>query len=289
MKSLEGFDFGRGSFFYLNLATENFFCGTINFENFLKVNFALSRNFFCLYEIVFWRSNLNDRDFSERVLSVIRDNLFDIKKLLFNLDDCVSKKELEQSQNQLDDANNSIDKLQDVRAKLEKEISNKNFEVIDLLRQNSDLNGDLERQFEEIERREEKLNSARTQIEELLESLEEKKRQLAEKTARLNYYAENYLELEKAYQSYKNLPEDIKFSLRDIFGPANTATSFMVNLLQQGHLEMLFEYITDAIEIGAPDEDVENLLRIFDFAFKAINGGHDDETFTVEVQAEIGN
>ena len=128
---------------------------------------------------------MNDKDFSERVLAVIRNNLFDIKKLLFNLDDCVSTKEFEQSQSQLNDANNSIDKLQNVRAKLEKEISNKNFEVIDLLRQNSDLNGDLERQFEEIERREEKLNSARTQIEELLESLEEKKRQLAEKTARL--------------------------------------------------------------------------------------------------------
>ncbi len=232
---------------------------------------------------------MNDKDFSERVLAVIRNNLFDIKKLLFNLDDCVSTKEFEQSQSQLNDANNSIDKLQDVRAKLEKEISNKNFEVIDLLRQNSDLNGDLERQFEEIERREEKLNSARTQIEELLESLEEKKRQLAEKTARLNYFAENYLELEKAYQSYRNLPEDIKFSLREVFGASNTATNFMANLLQQGHLEMLFEYITDAIEIGAPDEDVENLLRIFDFAFKAINGGHDGETFTVEVQAEISN
>ena len=230
---------------------------------------------------------MNDKDFSERVLAVIRNNLFDIKKLLFNLDDCVSTKEFEQSQSKLNDANNSIDKLQDVRAKLEKEISNKNFEVIDLLRQNSDLNGDLERQFEEIERREEKLNSARTQIEELLESLEEKKRQLAEKTARLNYFAENYLELEKAYQSYRNLPDDIKFSLREVFGASNTATSFMANLLQQGHLELLFEYITDAIEIGAPDEDVENLLRIFDFAFKAINGGHDGETFTVEVQAEI--
>ena len=232
---------------------------------------------------------MNDKDFSERVLAVIRNNLFDIKKLLFNLDDCVSTKEFEQSQSQLNDANNSIDKLQNVRAKLEKEISNKNFEVIDLLRQNSDLNGDLERQFEEIERREEKLNSARTQIEELLESLEEKKRQLAEKTARLNYFAENYLELEKAYQSYRNLPDDIKFSLREVFGAGNTATSFMANLLQQGHLELLFEYITDAIEIGAPDEDVENLLRIFDFAFKAINGGHDGETFTVEVQAEIRN
>ena len=230
---------------------------------------------------------MNDRDFAERVLDVIKNNLFDIKKLLFNFDDCVSKKELEQSQHQLNDAQGSIDKLQNIRSQLEKEISNKNFEVIDLLRQNSDLNTDLERQFEEIERREEKLKSARTQIEELLESLEEKKRQLAEKNARLNYYAENYLELEKAYQSYRNLPDEIKFSLRDIFGTSNTATGFMANLLQQGHLEMLFEYITDAIEMGAPDEDVENLLRIFDFSFKAINGGHNDETFTVEVQADI--
>ena len=211
-----------------------------------------------------------DKDFADRVLDVIKNNLFDIKKMFFNLDDCVSKKELAQSQNQLDEANGSIEKLQTVKSKLEKEISDKNFEVIDLLRQNSDLNNDLERQFEEIEHREEKLKAAHTQIEELLNSLEEKKRMLAEKTARLNYFAENYMELEKAYQSYKN------------------PTNFMASLLQEGHLELLFEYITDSIEAGAPDDDVENLLRIFDFAFKAYNGGLGQENnYTLEVQAEF--
>lgn len=231
---------------------------------------------------------MEDKVFTERVLAVIRNNLFEIKKMFFNMDDCVSKKDLEQSQNQLADAKGSIEKLQNVRSQLEKEISNKNFEVIDLLRQNSDLNSDLERQFEEIERREEKLKSARSQIEELLSSLEEKKRQLVEQSARLNYYAENYLELEKAYQAYKNLSDDLKFSLAEIFGTSDTATSFMANLLKEGHLEMLFEYITDAIEVGAPDDVVENLLRIFDFAFKAVNGVSGGD-MTIEIQADLGN
>ena len=231
---------------------------------------------------------MEDKDFAERVLRVIKNNLFDIKKLLFNLDDCVSRKDFDKSQNQLDDAHNSVEKLQVVKSKLEKEISDKNFEVIDLLRQNSDLNNDLERQFEEIERREEKLKAARSQIEDLLESLEEKKRMIAEKTARLNYFAENYLELERAYTSYKNLPDEIKFSLSEVFGTATTPTNFMASLLQEGHLEMLFEYITDAIEAGAPDDDVENLLRIFDFAFKAVNGTLGTESnYTLEIQAEI--
>lgn len=230
---------------------------------------------------------MDDKVFSERVLDVIKNNLFDIRKLFFNMDDCVSRKDFNQSQSQLAEAQGSIEKLQDVRSKLEKEISNKNFEVIDLLRQNSDLNSDLERQFEEIEKREEKLKSARNQIEELLESLEEKKRQLLEKSARLNYFAENYLELEKAFQSYKNLPDDIKFSLAEIFGAGDNPTNFMASLLKEGHLEMLFEYITDSIEIGAPDEDVENLLRIFDFAFKAANGVTSND-MTIEIQADMG-
>lgn len=229
---------------------------------------------------------MEDKIFTERVLEVIKNNLFDIRKLFFNMDDCVSKKDFNQSQTQLSDAQGSIEKLQNVRSQLEKEISNKNFEVIDLLRQNSDLNSDLERQFEEIERREEKLNSARSQIEELLSSLEEKKRQLIEQSARLNYYAENYAELEKAYQSYKNLPDDLKISLSEIFGVSDTATNFMASLLKEGHLEMLFEYITDAIEVGEPDEDVENLLRIFDFAFKAANGVSNSD-MTIEIQADI--
>ena len=229
---------------------------------------------------------MDDKIFSERVLDVIKNNLFEIKKLFFNMDDCVSRKDFEQSQHNLADAQGSIEKLQTVRSKLEKEISNKNFEVIDLLRQNSDLNSDLERQFEEIEQREEKLKSARSQIEELLESLEEKKRQLVEKSARLNYFAENYLELEKAFQSYKNLPDEIKFSLSEIFGASENPTNFMANLMKEGHLEMLFEYITDAIELGVPDEDVENLLRIFDFAFKAANGVSNSD-LTIEIQADI--
>ena len=230
---------------------------------------------------------MNDKAFSERVLAVIKNNLFDVQKMLFNLENFVSKRDFDQSQNQLGDAQVSIEKLQGVKSQLEKEISDKNFEVIDLLRQNSDLNSDLERQFEEIEKREEKLKAARTQIEELLDSLEEKKRQLAEKTARLNYYAENYLEVERAYQAYRNLSDEVKVSLQEIFGTGDTPTNFLANLLQQGHLEMLFEYITDALEVGSPDEDVENLLRIFDFAFKAVNGRlGEDATYTVELQAE---
>ncbi|MBR5912827.1 MAG: hypothetical protein IKZ58_00470 [Selenomonadaceae bacterium] len=229
---------------------------------------------------------MEDKFFTERVLDVIKNNLFEIRKLFFNMDDCVSKKDFNQSQSQLSDAQGSIEKLQNVRSQLEKEISNKNFEVIDLLRQNSDLNSDLERQFEEIERREEKLNSARSQIEELLSSLEEKKRQLIEQSARLNYYAENYSELEKAYQSYKNLPDELKISLSEIFGVSDTATNFMASLLKEGHLEMLFEYITDALEVGEPDDDVENLLRIFDFAFKAANGVSNSD-MTIEIQADI--
>ena len=231
---------------------------------------------------------MEDKVFTERVLAVIKNNLFDIRKLFFNMDDCVSKKEFNQSQNQLADAQGSIEKLQNVRSQLEKEISNKNFEVIDLLRQNSDLNSDLERQFEEIERREEKLTSAKNQIEELLESLEEKKRQLVEKSARLNYFAENYLELEKAYQSYKNLPDELKISLAEIFGNGDTATNFMASLLKEGHLEMLFEYITDALEVGGSDDEVENLLRIFDFAFKAVNGVSGGD-MTIEIQADLGH
>ena len=257
---------------------------------FLQVKILLSRIFLKFNERNFFEEvqALYDKDFADRVLDVIKNNLFDIKKLMFNLDDCVSKKEMIQSQNQLDEANGSIEKLQTVKSKLEKEISDKNFEVIDLLRQNSDLNNDLERQFEEIEHREEKLKAAHTQIEELLNSLEEKKRMLAEKTARLNYFAENYMELEKAWQSYKNLPDDLKYSLAEIFGDGSTPTNFMASLLQEGHLELLFEYITDSIEAGANDDDVENLLRIFDFAFKAYNGGLGQENnYTLEIQAEI--
>lgn len=215
---------------------------------------------------------MDDKDFSARVLSVIKNNLFEIKKLFFNLDDCVPKTDLDNLQENLSAAQSSIKNLQTQKTRLENEVDNKSSEISDLLRQTSDMREKIDSQQEELRRRKEKISQ-------LLDALEEKKSQLAEKTSLLERFTENYSDLERAYNAYKNLSDKTKFALEGIFGVENSPTSFLAGALQDGHLESLFDYIATAINNGADNSEVEILREIFDFAFDAVNGGRQEKIF----------
>ena len=94
---------------------------------------------------------------------------------------------------------------------------------------------------------------------------------LEEKNSLLEKYTENYAELERAYNAYKNLSDTTKFALEGIFGAENSPTIFLTGALQQGHLESLFDYIANAINTHADQSEIEILRDIFDFAFNAVN------------------
>lgn len=222
---------------------------------------------------------MDDKDFSARVLSVITNNLFEIKKLLFNLDDCVPKTNFDNLQKDLSEAQSSIKNLQTQKTRLENEVDNKSSEISDLLRQTSDMRDKIDNQREEIQRREDSLTKAKNKISELLSALEEKKSQLEQQKNKLEHFAENYSEIECAYNAYKNLSDKTKFGLEGIFGATPSPTSFLAGALQDGHLESLFDYIATAINNGADNSEVEVLREIFDFAFDAVNGGRQEKIF----------
>ena len=215
---------------------------------------------------------MEDKDFSEKVLSVIKNNLFDIKKLFFNLDDCVSK-------NEFDNLQKNFSALQNNKTQLENELDNKSSEIHELLNQNSSMQNEIENLHEELERRENSLAQAKNRIEKLSDALEEKKSQLAEKIALLEKYAENYSELERAYNSYKNLSDKTKFALEGIFGEESSPTDFLSGVLQDGHLESLFDYVATAINNHAEQSEIEILRELFEFAFNAVNGGRSEKIF----------
>lgn len=215
---------------------------------------------------------MDDKNFSAQCWSFFKNNLFEIKKLLLNLDDCVPKVDFENLQKDFSEAQSSIKNLQKHKTRLESEVENKSEKIDDLLKQTSDMRDKIDNQREELQRRKEKISQ-------LLDALEEKKSQLAEKTALLERYTENYSDLERAYNAYKNLSDKTKFALEGIFGAENSPTSFLVGALQDGHLESLFDYIATAINNGAAQSEVEILREIFDFAFDAVNGGRREKIF----------
>lgn len=215
----------------------------------------------------------NDKDFSAKVLSVIKENLFEFKKLLFNLDDCVSKKDFDKLQQDFDAAQDKIEKLEGHKTRLENEVSNKATEITDLIRQNSDMRDKVYNQAEELNRRDESLKKANTKIDELENNLEKT-------TAELQNYVENYSELEKAYNSYKKLSDNTKFALEGIFGAESSPTNFLAGALQEGHLESLFDYVATMMNSNAAQDEIETLHALFEFAFSAANSGIREKIYT---------
>lgn len=222
---------------------------------------------------------MDDKDFSAQVLSVIKNNLFEIKKLFFNLDDCVSKNDFDKLQKNFSDAQNEISNLQGHKTRLENEVDNKSSEILDLLRQKSGMQNKIENLREEVERRENSLSRAKNKISELLNSLEEKKFLLEQQKNQLEHFAENYSEIETAYNSYKNLSDKTKFALEGIFGENPSPTNFLSGALQDGHLESLFDYVATAINNHSEQYEIDILSGLFDFAFDAVNGGRREKIF----------
>jgi len=223
----------------------------------------------------------NDKDFSTKVLTVIKNNLFEIKKSLFNLEDCVSKKDFDALQQNFDAAQNSLKNLQSEKAALEYEIASKESEIEGWKQQSSTLREEILNLQNELSRSANSLRQAENKIAALENSLQEK-------ILQLNSYAENYSELEKAYTSYKKLSDTTKFALEGVFGAENSPISFLAGALHEGHLESLFDYVATSINNGAPQNEIEILRGLFDFAFDAANYGRREKIFTrLDTQAGI--
>ena len=188
-------------------------------------------------KIIFEVKNLEDKIFVERVLNVFKNNLFEVQKLFFNLDNYVSKNDFEDLQKKYSNAKNEIDELKS-----------------------------------QLQDKENELTAANEKISALSESLKEKNNQL-------EHYAENYSELETAYNSYKQLPDNTKFALEGIFGEGNSPTGFLSGAIQEKNLNALFDYTATEINDGADQAKIENLCSLFDFSFSAINSGRREKLF----------
>ena len=223
---------------------------------------------------------MDEKTFAAQVLDAIKSKAFAVKKILFNLDDCVSKSELDAAQEKLRQAEIEIDKLAKIKTRLENEISNKTSEITDLLRQHSDLKKKVDNQRDELERKQNSLQKAQEKISQLGIELAEKNSQLDEKANQLAEFAEKYFELEQAFTAYKNLSDETKFALEGIFGEGNSPTNFLAGALQEGHLESLFDYVATTLNSGNNPREIEILLKLFDFCFEATNSGRRDKIYS---------
>ncbi|MBQ9486697.1 MAG: hypothetical protein IJU91_02705 [Selenomonadaceae bacterium] len=203
---------------------------------------------------------------------------------------------------QYDDAQALIKKLKADNTRLENEVYDKNAEIKDLSRQNSNMQGEIENLRDNLNRTKADLNSEtkhRQQLEISLQNtnlqLDDTTRQLANTTSQLNDttaqlqdYAEKYADIEQAYNSYKKLSDTTKFALQGIFGDAVSPTNFLAGALPEDHLKSLFDYVATAINSGTNPAEIDILHGIFEFAFNAANNGRREKIFT-RLNVSAGN
>lgn len=215
---------------------------------------------------------MENKDFTAQVMSVIKNNLLEIRKNILNLDDYVAKKDYDELKTKYDAAHFSLEQFRQQKTQLENEFQAKSKKVAELSQEISTLYEKLESIGKELRYVEKENLALENSMEKILPLVEEQ-------AAMLENYVQNYSELEKVYAAYKKLSGNTKFALEGIFGAENSPTSFLAGVLQEGHLESLFDYVATSINNGAPSNEIEILCGLFEFAFDAANSGRREKIY----------
>ncbi len=167
---------------------------------------------------------------------------------------------------------NSLETSQQQNAQLKSALTDKAEKVSVLAKEISTMYVTLESTDSELRQVEKQNLTLQSSLEKVLPLVEEQ-------TAILEVYVKNYSELENIYAAYKKLSGNTKFALEGIFGAENSPTSFLAGVLQEGHLESLFDYVATSINNGAPSNEIEILCGLFEFAFDAANSGRREKIY----------
>lgn len=229
-------------------------------------------------------------DFIEKCIEkYIDEHLVDLKRKILNLDGFKSDEEYRNLQSQysqikdekenLQDNINKLNKekvyLEQKRKSLEENLETVNEEKYKLEQKNDDLivdNTKLRDKKEQVEKKlnecEKNLNKANGKIDSMQQEIEEAQKQ----KNRLEYFSNGYGEIDSMFKTYQQLNEDIRDELQGIFGNADTPVMFFCNALQENHLDNFWDYISNKINSGKIDRNIEkSLCKLFDFCFDMVN------------------
>ena len=198
-------------------------------------------------------------------------------------------KNIEAKDKELKEANDKVTALQ---------VDNKTlFEQNKVLTENNRILGEknsdkkqkiteLESQIDQLkESHADELAKKEKEIEEALEearknaglSAEETERKVADITAE-KQNAENalkahellYADFDDLYECYNQLSENVKTPLQNLFGKEDKILSIVFNITKSRNIESLWQFICDRIDRDELPDQIDNLKKIFDIAFRLL-------------------
>lgn len=169
-------------------------------------------------------------------------------------------------------------------------------ELADCRKENERAIEDLKKNHEKAlnEMAEKHRQELRQQSEQSAEKLSQKEREFADykanvksqleeatkNEAELKRWQAGYGELSKAYMNFSALSAKHQKTIAGIFGGCDTPLDFLCGSIQKGHLEQLWDYVSDELNSAYADEHESNLLAVlFDFSFNAVNRSQREPLF----------
>lgn len=116
------------------------------------------------------------------------------------------------------------------------------------------------------------INDIKNEARKMIDSMKEKVKEAQQQKEILDYFSNGYGEIDSMFKIYQQLNEDIRDELQGIFGNADTPVMFFCNALQENHLDNFWDYISNKINSGKIDRNIEkSLCKLFDFCFDMVN------------------
>ena len=125
-----------------------------------------------------------------------------------------------------------------------------------------------------------KLREKNNELDRYRSSVENELRKATENKAELKCWQSDYRELATAFSNFSALSQKHRDAIAGIFGGCDTPFDFLCGSVQKGHLEQLWDYVSD--ELSAPDFDEQKadlLSSLFDFSCDAVNRSQRETLF----------
>lgn len=193
-------------------------------------------------------------------------------KSLFPIGDEKAKKLKEENKNLI----NENEKLKEQIEELKSYCQNIKLDYKNLKERNESLEDSLNN----YDKKETYLNNLLEQNKENIKSLEEDNKFFKEKLEscqaemegmgkKVKYYEDTYMELEKYFGIYNELPINIKTDLERVIKD-DSAEIFLSSGVQKDNLDALWDYISYSLNVLSKQE-IENLIKVFEYLFNTYN------------------
>ena len=233
-------------------------------------------------------------DFIEKCIEkYIDEHLVDLKRKMLNLDGFKSDEEYENLRSQysqikdergnlqryIDDLHEEKNELEHKKEILEVELEENTAKIYKLkenfdklYKENDVLNVKLIKCETNLDRANNAINDIKNEAGKMIDSMKEKIKKAEKQKEILDYFSNGYGEIDSMYKIYQQLNEDIRDELQGLFGNADTPIIFFCNALQESHLDNFWDYISNKINSGKINNNIEKkLCKLFDFCFNMVN------------------